>query len=360
MNFAVIEYASKTGTVWRHTPQKPNYLCDPQTEMDPTSFGCYVSALEGEHIPITALVKPTLLKRLYRKIIGRWPPYNISYLKQFDALLIVHQISDGHEVTALTKRIRTELPHIKILGVPTQPFGILKKYWQHHPDWLDDFKAFMDTCHVFITIVRSTLPEWQQMTLNRVEYVPQPYPIAHASKYWQGYKQKEKVIFVAGRTSRDNIGKGLAAAAMLQEQFPDYTIHITNIDEPGETFDISALGDARYEAQPFQSWQEHLKYLATVALVVNTDYTQTRGRVQVDCAAVGTPCIGADSDAQVDLFPDLPASPDQTTDSLVAQGKRILEDTQFYGKIAETARSRLTQYSYEKSANRIRQLMQSI
>lgn len=360
MKFAVLEYRSKTGSIWRHTPQKPNYLCDPQTEMDPTSFGCYVSALAGEHIPITTLVRPTIIKRLYRKIIGRWPAYDISYLKQFSTLLIVHQISDGHEITALTKRIRTQLPHIKILGVPTQPFGILRDHWAEHPVWLQDFKEFMDTCHVFVTIVESTLPQWQKMTKTRVEYVPQPYPVEFAGKNFKTHSEKQKIIYVAGRTDRYNIAKGLQVAARLQSKFPEYEIQVTKIDEPGEVFDTAGLGNARYTFQPFMAWREHLAYLANCMLVINTDYTQTRGRVQADCAAVGTPSIGADSDAQVDLFPGLPAHPKQDISELLNQATHLLTSSDYYAEVVRTAGERLQRYSYTKSATRLRQLVAGI
>lgn len=360
MKFAVIEYTSKTGMIWQHTSQRPNYVCDPQTEIDPTSFGCYVSALEGEHIPITYLVKPTLWKRTYKKITGSWPPYDISYLKQFNVLLIVHQISNGHEVTALTQRIRKELPHIKILGVPTQPYGILKDHWEEHPTWLKDFRLFMDTCHVFITIVQSTLPVWKKLTTTPVEYIPQPYPDHFAGKHFKPLHLKEKIIFVAGRTARNNISKGLQAAALLQKKFPDYIIHVTKIDEPNEVFNTSALEDAKYTFEPFQPWREHLEYLSKASLVINTDYTQTRGRVQADCAAVGTPSIGADSDAQVDLFPDLPASHKQSVNDIVSQGHQLLADTTFYNQVAKKAQSRLTEYAYVKSADRIRRLVSKL
>ena len=77
MNFAVIEYASKTGDIWRHQPGKPNYLEDPAKVIDPTSFGCYVSALEGEHIPLTKLIGTSnLYNRVVKKLTGSWPQNN--------------------------------------------------------------------------------------------------------------------------------------------------------------------------------------------------------------------------------------------------------------------------------------------
>ena len=100
--------------------------------------------------------------------------------------------------------------------------------------------------------------------------------------------------------------------------------------------------------------------LSRVALVVNTDYTQTRGRVQTDSAAVGTPSIGANSDGQDDLFPKLHAERETTIDQLVLQGKQLLSDTSYYNEVVGTAKERLTQYDYQQSKKRIEILTKEI
>src|SRR5258708_5892814 len=117
MKFAVIEYSSKTKKIWRHTKNRPNYLCDPIKEIDPTSFGCYVSALEGEHIPLTHLIigdEVGLITKIYRKISkrlsGTWPAYSIDYLSSFDALLVVYQLSAGHEMVSFLRQLRATYP----------------------------------------------------------------------------------------------------------------------------------------------------------------------------------------------------------------------------------------------------------
>src|SRR5688500_5830328 len=128
MKFGVIEYSSKTGTVWRHRDDRPNYLAEPLREMDPTSFGCYVSAMQGEHIPLLGLITGRVnqvsplqrfARRVTKRLAGSWPAtYDLSYLAPFDALLVVHQISDGHEITAFVSRLKQEFPHICVIGVP--------------------------------------------------------------------------------------------------------------------------------------------------------------------------------------------------------------------------------------------------
>lgn len=366
MKFAVIEYSSKTKKIWRHTPERPNYLCDPIHEIDPTSFGCYVSALEGEHIPLTSLiVGPTVnpLVRIYRKIqkrlTGNWPlTYDLSYLKGFDVLLVVYQISDGHEMVTFLKKLRKEHPACIILGVPTQPYGILKEHWDKEKDSRKEIQAFMNQCDVFITIVERTLPIWQKMTSVPVRYVPQPYPAQYAFQKFRTRDKKSNIIFVAGVTGRDEITKGQLVAAKLQKLFPTYRIQMAEV--PGMELDMKNLEGSTYDVIPFQPWQEHLTMLSRVALVVNTDYTQTRGRVQTDCAAVGTPSIGANSDGQDDLFPKLRAERETTIDQLVLQGKQLLSDVSYYNEVVATAKERLTQYDYDASKKRIEMLAQEI
>ena len=358
MNFAVVEYRSKSGNIWKHTSNKPNYLCDPLTEIDSTSFGCYVSALSGEHIPLTSIIlnKNIFVKKVIKRITGSWPQtYSLDYFKKFDVLMIVHQISDGHEITAFTKRLKKLYPNIYIIGVPTQPFGILKQHIKNNPIWFKDFQEFMNTCDIFSTVVKSTKEEWQTMTTTKVEYLPQPYPVNYTAQFFKPYNQKEKILFVAGVTSRDNILIGHDVTKKIQKRLPGYVIHVTDI--PGMDLDTSNLAGTNYEKQPFETWRQHLNYLNKVALVINTDFTQTRGRVQVDCAATGTVSIGANSDGQADLFPELLANKNTTKDQLVEQAVKLLTDSTYYTRITNTATKRLQQYNYIETAKRITYLI---
>lgn len=366
MKFAVIEYTSKSGKIWKHRGDKPNYLADPAKEIDPTSFGCYVSALEGEHIPLKGIITGTathvsrpvaLSRRVYRKITGHWPAtYDISYMRQFDVLMVVHQLSDSHEMVNVLQRLRQQSPRPFLIGVPTQPFGLLQKRLEADAKADGDVRAHMDACDVFLTVVDSTLPIWQQKSATPVVYLPQPYPVAFASQYGRPQSQKKPIIFVAGVTDRPNIALGHAVARKIQVKYPQYSIHVT--DTPGHTQDFSALAGGTFATQAFLPWQDQLHYLSQVSLVVNTDYTLTRGRVQVDCAAVGTPAIGADSDGQRDLFPDLFADANTTVEVLVAKALRLLEDKQWYGAVIAKAKERLQKYTYELSKERIAALVQ--
>ena len=363
MKFAVIEYSSKTGRIWHHTASRPNYVCDPIKEIDPTSFGCYVSALQGEHIPLTHFIagdKVNLVAKTYRKIVkrlsGSWPmSYSVDYFAKFDALLVVYQLSDGHEMVAFLRTLRAKYPKIVILGVPTQPYGILQGAWTTHPEKLNEMQEFMNMCDVFLTIVESTLTIWQSLTSTPVAYLPQPYPVEYALEQWKPRSAKSNVIFVAGITDRNNIIKGQIVARNLQKKFPHYRIQMAQV--PYMNLDTAALAGTTFDIVPFLPWREHIAFLAKTALVINTDYTFTRGRVQVDCAAVGTASIGANSDGQNDLFPKLPATDNTDIEQLVLQGTQLLNDSSYYDEVMRTAKQRLQKYNYEESKKRIEELV---
>ena len=356
MKFAVIEYDSKSGDIWRHTKQRPNYLADPKNEIDPTSFGCYVSAMSGEHIPLTSLINSrNLAKRIYRKIIGYWPPnYSLGYLSSFDAILVVYDMYHAVELNTFIKRVAEQYPDIVRIGVPTQPFGILKDQWEIHSESKPQIQEFMKYSQRFITIVNETKKTWQKMTDTKVVYLPQPYPVDFVKKYFVKESKKDKVIFVAGVTERNNIMKGLQVAKEIQNRKPAYEIHVT------DKLDTDTIQESQVVRKPFLPWREHLQYLGTTSLVINTDYTQTRGRVQVDCAATGTPSIGANSDAQRDLYPDLPADKNTSVPTLVEQAISIIDDSENFQKIVTKAHEKLDGYNYENSADRITQLIKEV
>ncbi len=359
MNFAVVEYSSKTKQIWRHSDARPNYVCDPIKEIDPTSFGCYVSALKGEHIPLTYFM-PGIYRKIMKRLTGSWPSsYDMSYFEKFDTLLVVYQLSDGHEMVNFLKKLRVTYPDITILGVPTQPYGILKDVWESAPEKKQEIIHFIQQCDIFLTIVESTKDAWQEVAgAVRVEYLPQPYPVEFASQKFKTRNNKRNVIYVAGVTDRKNIILGEVVAKKLQGKFPQYRIQMSAVEDM--ELDVSELKGAQYDIIPFTPWQEHLEMLSKAMLVINTDYTFTRGRVQVDCAAVGTPSIGANSDGQDDLFPKLTATDTTALEQLVLQGTQLLQDDSYYSEVVRTAQERLKKYNYAESKKRLEELASTI
>lgn len=366
MKFAVVEYTSKSGGVWRHSDVRPNYLADPRTEIDPTSFGCYVSALKGEHVPLTGLIigptaavatPTTFYRKVIKRLTGSWPQYSLEYLRQFDVVMMVHQLSDAHEVVAAINRLKT-LPNAPfIIGVPTQPYGQLQTAIAKDPSVKQHLRDFIRQCDLFISVVEETTAWYEELAQTSVTYLPQPYPTAFANQNFLPREKKLKQILVAGVTQRDNIKQGQIVASQLQKKWPDYEILVPKVDE--YDYDSTNFGGAKFTILPFQSWREHLRTLATTTLVINTDYTLTRGRVQTDCAAVGTPSLGGNSDGTRDLFPELRSNPTTSIDQLIALGDRLLTDHDYYTSITTYASEHLKKYDYEESAARLQLLVKS-
>lgn len=367
MKFAVVEYRSKSGGIWRHTNSRPNYLADPQTEIDPTSFGCYVSALAGEHIPLTALITGPVNNlpgpvRFYRKIVkrltGSWPAYNIDYLMSFDVLLVVHQLSNAHEMSRLVSNVTMKQFNNRrpfVIGVPTQPYGLLKAATDADRQARQNLIDFINHCDVFISVVRSTVGWYEDLSPKPVKYLPQPYPVSYATQFAQPRVKKDKSILVAGVTQRPNIRQGQLVARELQKKFPAYRILIPKV--PDNDYDLTNLATSRYTVLPFEPWRDHLLTLAKTMLVINTDYTQTRGRVQTDCAAVGTISLGGNSDGQDDLWPALRSTPATPTQELIKHGVRLLADATFYDQTAANAANQLKKYDYPACAVRLLDLL---
>jgi len=362
MRFAVVEYNSKSGDIWRHADKHPNYLANPLTEIDPTSFGCYVSALKGEHVPLTKLATAgpaplTLLRKVFKRLTGKWPLYSLQYLSRFDVILMVHQLSDAHELVAATRRLKNKLPQLIIIGVPTQPYGPLREAVDDNHSVRQQLIDFIDACDIFVSVVRNTVGWYEDLAQTPVKYLPQPYPSAFAGQNFLPRNQKDPIILVAGVTQRDDIKKGQLVAKALQKKFPHYQIQIPKV--PDLSYNARNLHGTQYKEQPFEQWREHLKTLARATLVINTDYTQTRGRVQTDCAAVGTVSLGANSDGQRDLYPSLMGSPSDTVEQLVAQASQLLTNPDHYQQTADTACERLAKYDYSESADRLRLLVKT-
>jgi hypothetical protein len=356
-DFAVVEYSSKSGDIWRHAPGHPNYLEDPAQVIDPTSFGCYVSALVGEHIPLTKLANRSIWRRVAKRLTGSWPSYPLDYFSRFGLLMVVHQLSEASEIVHFLRRLKRAYPKLFIIGVPTQPFGLLRQHLSENQAAKRHFVDYMKYCNIFVTVVKATQPWYEALSKTPVAYLPQIYPVHFAVRFHQPRAKKDKAIFVAGVTERPGITQGFVAAKRLQQQFPNYIIRLTQI--PGVPLDMRQLAGSRYEIVPFRPWREHLPWLAKQALTINTDYTLTRGRVQVDCAAVGTPSLGGNSDGQTDLFPKLASTPQTEVADLVAQGRRLLVDSRYYQQLVENAQARLAKYDYEESAARLLMLVKS-
>lgn len=362
MKFAVIEYETKTNKIWRHTNERPNYLCDPQNEIDPTSYGCYASALKGEYISLKGLIMESLenppsffqeAKFRLRKKQGIKLNYSLDYLKKFDVVLALSHITENAVMTSFAEYFKETFPEKILLGSSPYPFGRLREAWREKT-WYKNYLRLIDACDIFINVHRQANDYQQLMTKTPVVYIPQPYPYEFAKRFFKKRGEKEKIIFCAGDTNRpDNLGSQIVAKE-IQKKHPRYKIVLTEMPN----FNIEPLKKANFEAVPFYPWQKQLELLSKYYLVINLDIWFTRGRVQVDCAACGTPSLGINADGQIELYPDLTCADAKDIKKIIALGDRLIEDSQFYDEMQNKAIKRLAEYSYKKTAGRIENLIQ--
>lgn len=399
MKFACIEYTTKAGMMWQHRPERPNYLADPEKEIDPTSFGCYTSALEGVHVPLSGLIYESLTKPpsafrrlrqdLTRKRTGAFAPYDLSFLKSLDVLLVIYQMSNDDELVRFVQRVRKEFPNLMLVSSSSPPFGRLREHWKDHPEAIARYQAFVNATHVNMNICRATVPYYRLLAATPSLYLPQPYPVeyamaqtlrkpasddsdssGHGSEGERASSRSEEsalgipndrleaerrtgghpVVYVAGDTVRPDILTGHMVAKVLQKRHPELLIRVTKT--PEFSLNTAFLDGTRYEVVPFRPWAEQLTELAGVRLVINTDLWWTRGRVQVDCAAAGVPCVGTTSDGQTELWPELTAPNSTGVDELLSLSERALTDEAFRASAITQAHQRLTQYAYGPTIER--------
>lgn len=367
MKFACVEFNTKSGDIWRPTPDKPNYLCDPDKEIDSCAWGTWTSALNGEHIPLHWFIKGKKGKGASKresffnrglKKIKRWirmynPNYkNIDYIKRFDVVLVCHHFYYNIEMTHFLKEAKKTSPKTIFLGTTAYNLGRIREFW-HNPLWFSDFKMFADSCDIYINLNRVADEYYKLVTDTPVVYFPMFYPYEYGKNYFVNLEQKEKSIFVAGDTSRiDNLMSQLIARK-IQEQYPEYIIKVTKMPK----MNTEPLKECKYEIIPFVQWQGYLEQISKMYLVINMDAWWTKGRTPGDAACVGSPCIGINADSQMELFPDLACRDIIDTKKAVELGIILISDKEFYRIVQQKAIDRLSEYSYEKSRKRLENLI---
>ncbi|MDD5627235.1 MAG: hypothetical protein PHW01_04490 [Patescibacteria group bacterium] len=365
MRFACIEYSTKTGRIWQPTPEKPNYLCDPETEIDPTSFGCWTSAFSGEHIPVNFLRRRqnphTLSYKLGRKLdltmekIQRKPIYrNLDYLKKFNLILfLVHSFSMPL-MADLIRKTKKVNPNAIYLGSIVSPLGILREVWKKENEFRA-FKTFANNCNIFINVNHDAQDYLQSFLPAKVVYFPQFYPFEYAHRFFKKREEKEKVILVAGETGRTDNFAGQFAAVQIQKKYPEFLIQV--VDYPRSNIAPLETAHARFEIIPFLKWQENLKRLACFFLVINMDQTWTLGRLQADCAAVGTPSIGINANNQLEFFPKLSIPDIAGIKQGIELAEKLISDPAFYQNIQQHASAKLSENNYAKSKEKLLKIL---
>lgn len=375
MKFACVELYTKSGRIWDGAREKPNYLCDPKTEIDNASFGCLTSALKGEHVPLLWFKFKGPLRHVYHnwtapyliriphagaivsKFLNRGFEkfHNLDYVSKFDVMLIVaHDFS----IRAMAKFIVAAKKLRKkpiFLGAFGSPFNFIREALKDEENFRY-FKNFIDNCDVFISCGHEAISEYLKLyTDTPVVNFPMFYPFEFAKSFFRPYQDKKKIIFVSGYTQKTDQVLSLLVAKKIQAHRPDFLIE--TIGHPRQN--LEPLRGARFRVVPFLRWINYLKHASETYIIVDMDNTWTAGRVANDAAAVGTPCIGLNSGSQGRLFPDLTCSDVIDTKKAIDLGIGLIEDKAFYEKAQKRAFNQLKACSYENSVKRFQKMLET-
>lgn len=370
MRFACVELCTKSGKIWDGAKEKSNYLCDPKTEIDTCSFGCWTSALGGEHVPLLwfKLRKPvryvyhnylaprmsrfnyagySIMSKLINRALDKF--YNLQYVTKFDVVLIVvhyYSIREMAKFIVKAKKLRKKPIFLGALGNTLDSFRETLK----DKDAFRYFKIFIDNCDVFVNYYHEGISDYLGLyTDTPIVNFPQFYPFEFAKSFFEPYENKEKIIFVSGDTSRTDHISSLLIAKKIQERYPDFLIEV--VGRP--SLNSGPLKNSRYRITPFFEWIDYLKHTRNTYMIIDMDNTWTLGRVVRDAAVVGTPCIGLNSESQKSLFSDLVCSDITDTKKVIDLGIKLIEDRKFYERVQKKAFKRLKAYSYENSVKRL-------
>jgi hypothetical protein len=92
-------------------------------------------------------------------------------------------------------------------------------------------------------------------------------------------------------------------------------------------------------------WSKYLAQLATARLVVDLNNRETVGRVALDCAALGIPCIGTNrSDMQMRLFPQTTLIDCWDIDGAIEISKKLLNDPLYYQSVIDYAAEAIKEF----------------
>jgi len=325
MKFACVELYTKSGKIWDGAREKPNYLCDPR-EIDNASFGCWTSALKGEHVPLLwfkfrkpmrklyhSLLAPrmsrfnyagySLISRLFNRAFEDF--HNLEYLSKFDVILVV--VHD-YSIRAMAKFV-TAAKKLQKRPIILGAFGVTLNFMREalkDQEKFKYFKIFIDNCEIFVNYYHEAISDYLKLYTNTpIVNFPQFYPYEFAKSFFVPRREKEKVIFVSGHTQRTDHVASLLIAKKIQERYPDFLIEV--IGRPKHN--LEPLKESKFKVIPFSRlWVDYLRNTCKAYITIDMDNTWTLGRVVRDSAVVGTPCIGLNSGSQKILFPELACS----------------------------------------------------
>ncbi|HBC91803.1 MAG TPA: hypothetical protein DCZ10_02575 [Pelotomaculum sp.] len=201
---------------------------------------------------------------------------------------------------------------------------------------------------------------FKALTNKPVDVVGVPYPIKRVREMCApAQKRKEIVLGSSIRSILTHNRNALVNLAALSESgLPG----VVNIWEPVEMEYVQSI--RKFLPIPFISfrslksgWNQFITQVNYSLLGLHLDYRYSWGRFPIDCAAVGTPCVGSPSlYTQKILFPRL-CVPYHDIGGAVALLKKLISDAKFFDEVVTYAQSQIERFSYEKCKMRLLNLI---
>ena len=257
---------------------------------------------------LTSPISPDKLPRVMHSGLTNWPralngvfdtPLLLDQLAKYD---VVHANIAPTMVKNVFKlrRLIDQLPSDKSPLLVVNPDHALEM-WES----FTRFDLFLDAlrCADRVFTVHHTMSQTLESLLGtRVHTLPHPTNVELLRElYGQTPKHPEKIIVVIAHHYDQNylvVTETLRAMRRSGANFK--TILVGHM--PKDPMTVGAFYDDMFDALPFD------KLMALIAMsrcVIDTAFTHSYGRIGVECAALGIPCIGHSANASVyDLHAD--------------------------------------------------------
>lgn len=205
-----------------------------------------------------------------------------------------------------------------------------------------------------------SIPLFKALTSRPVGLVGLPFPLAKARRMCPPVQKCAEIelgsIIEAGLNSSRNGSVNLAA--LSKTGMPG----VVEIRDPVEMEYVQSI--SKYVTLPpvrfrhnASDWDRYITLASYSLLGLHLDYRYTWGKFPIECAAVRMPCVAPPSlYTQKTLFPGL-CVPYYDIEGAAALVRKLASDARFYEEAVAYAESQLDFFSYEKTRERLMDLV---
>lgn len=211
-----------------------------------------------------------------------------------------------------------------------------KTYWLNWPTvYQINYLAAMKIVDVILCHNETDKDYFMSFTNKPVIVFKTVLDVLHWKKERVCPRDKEESVFVAGNMTEWYGGIHSYSVAAQKE--------ITKIGIPSmgrktvDEEDMFARLDKRVHYYPYMDWATFMRTLKDYKYAVHMMRVSAAGSFNLNCAALGIPCIGnIDDDTQRLLFPKLSVHPDEISKAAGLM-KKLVEDQDFYDEVVTYA-----------------------